>query len=228
MLKDFFRLFIPHVCPLCGMSMLSHEKVMCFACRMSMPETNFHLFPHDNGLAQNFWGRIELKYAVACYFYTKGLKVQKLIHMLKYKDRYDVGEDVGRYYGEILAESKIFSDVACIIPVPLHKRKKRIRGYNQAEVFANGLSESLNIPVDIQTLQRVAFTETQTRKNRFARWKNVHEMFHLDQPDRIQGKHVIIVDDVVTTGATLESCILELKKAGNVTVSVVSMAVASG
>jgi len=228
MIRDLLRLFVPHICPLCNAPMLPHETVICFSCKVVLPETNYHLQPADNMLAQNFWGRTGLKYAVACYFYTKGLKVQKLIHMLKYKDRKDVGEEVGRYYGQILEECKLFHDAYCIIPVPLHKRKKRIRGYNQAEVFAKGLSESMYIPVDTQTLQRVAFTETQTKKNRFARWKNVKEMFHLAHPENIVGKHVIIVDDVITTGATLESCIHELKKAEHVTVSIVAIAVASG
>jgi ComF family protein len=228
MLRDFLRLFIPHICPLCGSSMLRHETVMCFACKTELPETNFHLYPHDNSLAQTFWGRTELEFAVACYFYTKGLKVQNLVHMLKYKDRKDVGEEIGRYYGQILKGNCILNDVTCIIPVPLHKKKKRIRGYNQAEVFANGLSESLGIPVDTTSLQRIAFTETQTKKSRFARWKNVKEMFHLSHPENIHGKHVVIVDDVITTGATLESCIIELKKAGNVKVSVIAIALASG
>lgn len=228
MIRDFIRLFIPHVCPLCGASMLSTEKVMCFVCDHELPKTNFHEFPSDNSLAQTFWGRTELQFAVAYLYYTKGLKTQKLLHMLKYKNRPEVGVEIGETYGQILAESGIMTDVSCIIPVPLHKKKKKIRGYNQAEVFANGLSESLNIPVDVNSLQRVAFTETQTKKNRFARWKNVKEMFHLVQPENIAGKHVVIVDDVITTGSTLEACIIELKKAENVKVSVIAMAVAAG
>jgi len=228
MFRDFLRLFIPHICPLCGSSMLRDENIMCFACKAELPETNFHFYPHDNSLAQTFWGRTELGFAIACYYYTKGLKVQKLVHMLKYKDRKDVGEEIGRYYGKILLGNCILDDVDYIIPVPLHKKKKRSRGFNQAEVFANGLSEILNIPVDTLSLQRIAFTETQTKKSRFARWKNVKEMFRLVHPENIQGKHVMIVDDVITTGATLESCITELKKAKNVRVSVVAIAVAAG
>lgn len=228
MFRDFLRLFIPHICPLCGESMLRDEHVMCFACKTDLPETNFHLYPDDNSLAQTFWGRTELGFAVACYYYTKGLKVQKLVHMLKYKDKKDVGEEIGRHCGQMLKGNCILDDVACFIPVPLHKKKKRIRGYNQAEVFANGLSESLGIPVDTTSLQRIAFTETQTRKNRFARWKNVKETFHLANPEQISNKHVVIVDDVITTGATLESCISELKKAEKVKVSVIAIAVAAG
>lgn len=228
MLRDLLRLFIPHICPLCNAPMLRNEKTICFVCEHELPKTNFHEFPADNMLAQTFWGRTELKYALAYLFYTKGLKTQKLIHMLKYKDRPDVGIETGKKYGQVLHECNLLKDVACIIPVPLHKRKRRLRGYNQAEVFAKGLSESLGIPVDTKSLQRVAFTETQTRKNRFARWKNVKEMFHLVHPENIEGKHIVLVDDVITTGSTLEACISELKKAENVRVSIVAIAVAAG
>ncbi len=228
MLTEFLRLFVPHICPLCGQSMLKTEKVICFSCKHELPETNFHQEPSDNLLAQNFWGRTQIKYAVAMYYYTKGLRVQKLVHMLKYKHRPEVGVEIGTDYGKILKESGIFSDVSYIIPVPLHKKKKRIRGYNQAEAFAQGLSLSMNIPVDTLTLQRKSFTETQTKKNRFARWKNVSEMFSLIHPENIHNKHVILTDDVITTGATLEACIKELQKGENVTVSLISIAVATG
>jgi ComF family protein len=228
MFRDFLRLFIPHICPLCNAPMLRYEKTICFVCKQELPKTDFHLFPGNNTLTQTFWGRTELKFAVAYLYYTKGLKTQKLLHLLKYKNRPEVGVEAGEIYGDILEESGIMKDVSCIIPVPLHKKKKRIRGYNQAEVFANGLSASLNIPVDTTSLQRIAFTETQTKKNRFARWKNVKEMFHLAHPENIEGKHVVLVDDVITTGSTLEACISELKKAENVTVSVIAIAVAAG
>ncbi len=226
MFLDFFKLFIPNICPLCNASMLKSETVICFVCKKELPKTNFLMCPSDNSLIQNFWGRAEVKYAVAFYFYNKGLRVQKLIHILKYKNRPDVGVEIGKTYGILLSESGIFNDVSSIIPVPLHEKKKKIRGYNQAEMFAAGLSESMNIPVDTLTLQKKTFTETQTKKNRFARWKNVEEKFHLVHPENITGKHVILTDDVITTGATLESCMINLKKAADVTVSLVSIACA--
>jgi ComF family protein len=227
MLKDLLRLFFPHICPLCNSSMLPSETVICFACKHELPKTNFHLFPTDNILAQTFWGRTKLQNVVAYYYYTKGLKTQKLVHMLKYKGRDDAGREVGRLYGLELKESAVFEDLDFLVPVPLHKRKKRIRGFNQAEVIADGLSESMGVPIDTSSLLRIGFTETQTKKSRFARWKNVSEMFHLSDVEKLSNKHVAIVDDVITTGATLESCINELKKAPGIRVSVIAMAVAS-
>lgn len=226
-IRDFFRLFSPHICPLCHSAMQNSEQIICFGCMHDLPQTDFHTRPADNPLAQTFWGRVPLEFAVARYYYSKGLKTQRLIHLLKYKNRPEIGIETGKTYGKILFESGILNHVDAIIPVPLHQRKLRIRGYNQSEVFAIGLSETTGIPIDKTSLQRVAFTETQTKKSRFKRWENVKEMFSLVHPEQIKNKHIAIVDDVVTTGATLESCITELLKGENTKVSVISIATAT-
>lgn len=226
MIKDFFNLFFPNICPLCGLNMSNSDKIFCFACKNNLPKTNYHLYPDDNNIHQIFWGRTEIKYAFAFCYYTKALKIQKIIHLLKYKNKPEIGEEMGRIYAQYLIEKDFIKEIDYIIPVPLHSKKKRKRGYNQSETFANGLSEITKIPVENEILIRNIYTETQTKKSRLKRWENVKEIFELSNPEKIKNKHILIVDDVITTGSTIEACVNEIKKAENVTVSVASIAVA--
>jgi len=160
------------------------------------------------------------------YFFAKGGKVQHLLHLLKYKGKKEIGEYIGKIYGEDLKKSLFYSDIDVIIPVPLHPRRKRKRGYNQSEIFAKGLSESLVKPYDTRTLIRTYASETQTKKSRFRRWENVKEIFDLKDHQHLINKHILLVDDVVTTGATLEACASMLLKIPGVKVSIATIACA--
>jgi ComF family protein len=224
--SDFIQLFAPKICPLC--SSLLHEKSysICFVCSNNLPFTELHLQPYNNNLVKIFWGRVHIEAAASFLFFQKGLKAQKILHLLKYKNKPEIGTEIGRKYGDILKNTRPFNTADLIIPVPLHKKKLKKRGYNQSEMFAKGLSESMNIPIDTHSLQRIEFTETQTKKSRLLRWENVKEKFSLSHSEQIANKHVVIVDDVITTGATIESCIQELSKAENVKISIIAIACA--
>ena len=171
-----------------------------------LPRTNFHLYC-DNPVSRIFWGRVDILNAASFLLFNKGSKVQHLVHALKYKDRKDIGIFLGEEYGRDLKNCLYFSDSMIIIPVPLHKKKYLKRGYNQSEQFAIGLSQEMGIPYTCQSLFRKNSSETQTRKSRFMRWQNVNEIFEVKEPGKIAGRQILLVDDVVTTGATLESCV---------------------
>jgi ComF family protein len=173
-----------------------------------------------------FWGRANLEHTAALYYFSKKGKVQHLIHQLKYKDRQDVGVYAGKLLGRDLKKDGI-DGFTRIVPVPLHPRKQRKRGYNQSEQFAIGLSEALGIPVDTQSFIRTVSSGTQTRKSRFARYENVREIFRVVSPESLKNQHILLVDDVITTGATLESCANMLLAVPGVKVSVASIAFAT-
>lgn len=224
-LDDFLSLIYPRLCYACGQPLFANEEVVCFPCRTSLPQTHYHEQP-DNPAAQVFWGRCELEAVAGYYFFRRGNKVQHLLHALKYHNAPEVGVLAGRIYGSLLKDAQGFSHASCIIPVPLHPKKQKIRGYNQSEVFANGLSQSMGIPVNTTSLIRSVASETQTRKSRFKRWENVKTIFALGDAEQVKGKHVILVDDVITTGATIEACVNVLKAVEGITISVASIAVA--
>lgn len=222
---DFFSLFFPRVCYSCGNTLLQHEEVLCSYCLHQLPRTNFHT-EKDNPVSRIFWGRVNISYASSMFFFTKGSKVQHLLHQLKYKDKKEIGVYVGKLFGRSLQESPFYSDVDVIIPVPLHPKKQRKRGYNQSEMFARGLSESFSRPYDIHTLIRTYASETQTKKSRFRRWENVKEIFAVRNYQHLTGKHILLVDDVVTTGATLESCAARLLEIPGARISIATIACA--
>jgi len=224
-ISDFISLIYPRICICCGNSLWKHEKLICNACHFRLPRTRFHLDP-DNPVSRVFYGRVRVESAAAYLLFNKGSKVQRIIHQLKYKGRKDVGVWLGEEYGQILKASPLFNGIDLIIPVPLHKKKLMQRGYNQSDQFAIGLSKALKVPVENKLLVRNRATSTQTRKGRYERWKNVEDLFSLVRPERITGARILLVDDVVTTGATLESCIMALQRAPGVKVSVAAIAAA--
>ncbi|MDQ3048790.1 MAG: ComF family protein [Bacteroidota bacterium] len=226
MLNDFISLIFPQVCVSCGNSLFKHEFSICTYCAYHLPKTNFHL-NNDNPVAKIFWGRINIHSAAAYYGFNKGGRVQHLIHQLKYKGQKEVGLTVGRLYGQDLKLSELFKTVETVIPVPLHARRQRKRGYNQSDYFANGLAQSMEVEADTKTLFRPFESETQTRKSRFSRWENVESVFQLKQQEKLEGKHILLVDDVITTGATLEACAQTLLKVPGVRISVATIAYAS-
>jgi ComF family protein len=222
---DFISLIFPRVCTACGKPLFKFENVICTFCEQNLPRTNFHE-EKDNPVSRTFWGRVNLENAAAMLYFNKGSKVQTLIHKLKYKGKKEVGIRIGEIYGKDLRESELYKDVDIIIPVPLHLAKQRKRGYNQSEMIAIGLGKSFNKFVDTQTLKRVKHTETQTKKSRIKRWENVKEIFEVKNTDGFKNKHILLVDDVLTTGATIESCVNAFGNDPGFRISVITIAYA--
>lgn len=204
---------------------MANEQVICTSCQYSLPLTNFHLQP-DNIVARQFWGKVNLQAAYALYYFTKGGKVQSLVHNLKYKGIQQIGHTIGNIAGGQLVKNKIFYSVDLIIPVPLHKKRLRQRGYNQSTCFAEGLAQKLNAVVDDTSLVRIHATETQTKKGRFTRFENMKEVFWVANPDKLRNKHILLVDDIITTGSTLEACAAEMLKIEGVKISIATIAYA--
>jgi ComF family protein len=225
-IKDsFLHLMFPHVCSGCGSDILTDESALCMRCINSMPETNFELHP-NNPVDKMFWGRLPLVTATGQFYFTKESLMQHLMHQFKYKGNKDLGLQLGRIMGDQLQRSGLFRADA-LVPLPLFPSKEKRRGYNQATILCNGIAESMNISVLDKVIIRPQHTETQTKKGRIERWKNMEGKFVLADPAAIRNKHVLLVDDVVTTGATLEACGNELLKAADVRLSIATLCVAS-
>lgn len=225
-IKDaVLHLLFPHVCSGCGNDIVSQESMLCMRCIDAMPETNFELHP-NNPVEKLFWGRLQLTEATAQFYFTKESLMQHLMHQFKYKGNKELGMQLGRIMGEQIKKSGRF-EVDALIPLPLFPRKEKRRGYNQATVLCQGMAEAMKIPVLDKVVVRPQHTETQTKKGRIERWKNMEGKFVLTNPDAIRNKHLLLVDDVVTTGATLEACGIELLTAENVKLSVATLCVAS-
>jgi len=226
MLKDFISLIYPHLCSCCSKPLYKKENCICTWCRYHLPKTNYHR-QKDNPLSRIFWGRVDIYAATSYYFFAKGGNIQRLIHRLKYRGNTAVGEAVGRFLAHDMKESDLFDDVDCIVPVPLHPTKQRKRGYNQSEHIANGLSQVLEVETNTDNLYRAIANPTQTKRSTYQRWENVASVFQLRDPAQLAGKHILLVDDVVTTGSTIEACTLALNNAPESRVSVATMAYAT-
>lgn len=223
--SDVLEMLFPSLCVTCGERLVTQEKYVCFNCWSDLPVTNFHTDP-ANKVAQLFWGRAQIENATSFYVYKKGSRYQQLIHYIKYKGLKELGFETGRRFGFVLTESELFSKVDTIVPVPLHPRKEKSRGYNQCVWIARGMAESMKKELVSDNLFRQVFTSTQTRKNRFERWQNVEGIFGLHRPEELAGKHILLVDDVVTTGSTLEACAYQLLQIPEIQVSVATLAFA--
>lgn len=221
-LRNVFDLIFPNQCVICGENMQPTEQVLCLKCLYKIPRTNFHLQP-DNKLEKRFWGKANVEHATAFFFFQKGSPYRHLLHLLKYKKRADVGRVLGHYAAIDLLESEAFREFDYIVPVPLHPNKLRKRGYNQSECIAEGLAEVLNVQVETKTLFRAIENPTQTKKSVYERWENTDGIFDVANVDTFEGKHILLVDDVLTTGSTLIACVQALKKS-NCKVSVFTLA----
>jgi len=221
-LKDFFNLFYPDLCSACGRALSTGEKHMCSICLYRMPKTNYHL-QNDNPVIRRFWGKTNVVSASSYVFFDKGERIQKMLHSLKYQNNTELGVFLGELYGRELKESPLFSDCDAIIPVPLHQKKMRLRGYNQSDFITDGLSKAMRIPVHKKFLIRTVATSTQTRKARYARFENVENVFKLSG-EKANAKHFLLVDDIITTGSTLEACVMCLNQIEGVKVSVATIA----
>jgi ComF family protein len=221
-LKDFFNLFYPELCAACSRTLISGERQVCSVCLWRMPKTNFHL-QEDNPVFRRFIGKTNIAAAASFVFFDKGEKVQNMLHSLKYRNNTELGIFLGELYGKELKSSPQFLGCDCIVPVPLHLKKIRARGYNQSDFIADGLSNALGVPVHKKLLVRTVATSTQTRKSRYARFENVDNVFHLNE-EKTDAKHFLLVDDIITTGSTLEACARCLNQIEGVKVSVATIA----
>lgn len=225
LLDDFASLLFPRICYGCGNHLMRNEEIICTECHVQIPRTGYHTQP-DNPVAQLFWGRCFITKAAAFSYYNRGSRIRKLIHNLKYRGIQEIGTELGKIYGYNLKESGFTEGIDLIIPVPLHPAREHERGYNQSSIIAQGLSGVTGLPVEVSALVRSVKSSTQTRRSRFDRWTNVEGIFNCPDQEKVKGKHILLVDDVITTGSTIEACTNELLKIDGVRVSVVALACA--
>ena len=224
--KSLVNLLFPRVCAACGNILLEGEDSVCTTCRFLLPKTGYENNP-DNPLAQMFYGQMPFHAVMAEFFFSKTGKVQHLIHGLKYHHCRENGIFLGQEIGKSLLKAPDYQGIDFIIPIPLHPKKEKLRGYNQSLVIAEGIHEIMNVPIAEKSLVRSVFTNTQTKKSREERYQNVKDIFELKKPEQLQGKHVLLVDDVLTTGATLMSAGKALLHAEGIKISVATVACAS-
>ena len=225
MFQSFIDLIFPRICAGCRQPLQLNEEQICTDCRFELPLTNSHLQVNDK-LNNRFVGKVNLVHALSYLKFVKGGKVQRMMHELKYKGNQEVGEMLGRMYGADLKQNGFCDIFDLILPVPLHLNRLVIRGYNQSDSLAKGLSESLQIEWRNDVLKRGIETKTQISKTRLERYKNMKDVFFVDKPEGLSEKRIVIVDDTLTTGATLESCVLALNDIGVKNVSIIAIAAA--
>lgn len=223
MFKSLFNLLFPKVCLGCEGLLQSNEDVICTNCRHDLPLTNYHL-ESNNELFRKFYGKLDLQFASAMIFYHKHGIVHEMIHNLKYYKHQEIGTFLGNWYAEDLKTLEITKNFDAIIPVPLHKKRLKERGYNQIETFGKALSEKLEIKYDDSILVRNLYSKTQTKKNLFGRTAVSEQIFDVIFDESSHGKHFLLIDDVITTGSTLESCALALRRIPGLKLSVLSIA----
>lgn len=223
--NDLFCLFFPELCVACGQNLFKNEKVICTNCIYHLPRTNFHI-DQQNKMARQLWGRFKFEQAIAFVYFQKGSRVQNMMHELKYNKKLDVGIRMGELYALQLSRTEGWDKPDMIIPIPLHPKRFKQRGYNQSEQISKGLSSILNLPISTHNLVREENTQSQTKKSRFARYENLKDAFIMKNPSELFHKHILLVDDVMTTGATMEACSIELLKIEGVKVSVCTLAYA--
>lgn len=224
--RSLWHLFFPHTCAGCGNDAITDKQLLCLACINELPLTNFHLYA-ENPVQHIFRGRLPVSYATSYTYFSKGSLVQHLLHEFKYKNRKDIGTWLGHRLGEALTASPHFIRPDALVPVPLYRSRQRKRGYNQAQVLCTAMANYLGAPVLENVVVRNSPTETQTRKTRIERWQNMEGKFEARNLETLEGKHLLLVDDVITTGATLESCGRALLAAGTVTLSVATIGFAT-
>lgn len=227
LIENFADLLFPALCLGCNQSIEKSNTILCVSCRMNLPETNQHQEPYDRTLLNKFAGKVPVQFLASYLYFKKGGIVQKLIHQIKFNGKKEAAKELAGWYGyQLKQECSLFQEIDLILGVPLYKSRQQQRGYNQADWIAEGFSETLEIPTQTGVLVRNYFNSSQTNKNRLERWENVKTVFSVAQPEAVKGRHILIVDDVLTTGATIEACIVELLKAECTTVSVLTLAVA--
>lgn len=226
LINDFLSLIYPVRCEACGSNLFGHETFLCNYCRLNLPKSGYHLRT-GHELEQTFAGRVPTVHCGSFYLFEKSGGIQNMLHAIKYAGQKELGAYLGELYASDLVKDHCWQDIDLIIPIPLHRNKLRQRGYNQSEWFAKGLSQGMNRQLDASLLERRVETATQTKKKKYQRWENVENIFTLKHAEQLANKHVLLVDDVVTTGATIEAAWLALKEAVGIKISVASIAFAA-
>ncbi|MFD2543185.1 ComF family protein [Lacinutrix gracilariae] len=224
MFRSIIDLFFPKVCYACYVHLQDSECYVCTSCRHNLPVTNYHLNANQ-AVAKVFYGRAKVEQATALLRFEKKSIVQQLIHNLKYRGYEEIGVFLGQWLGNELKELPTYQEIDIVVPVPLHKKKYKKRGYNQVAKFGQEIAKALQADYNDSSLIKITNTTSQVTKKRFARWQSNYELFTLENAASIENKHILIVDDIITTGATLESCIQVLNKAKNVKISIATMAI---
>lgn len=225
MLSYFIDLLYPNVCVTCKHGLVKNEQLICSKCLVELPYTGFSN-ERDNAVEKVFWGRVPIQAGMALLYFNKGNKVQQILHYLKYKNCPELGFIMGALAGRSMLQSGRFSDVHYVSAVPLHKKKQKQRGYNQSEYIASGIASALQVDARFDLVKRNTHTSTQTKKSRAERWDNVGDVFSVENTLELNGKHILLVDDVLTTGATLEACMLALANVPDVRISIAVLACA--
>ena len=223
--KRLLSLIFPQLCILCNAETPNEGQQFCVECMINMPRTN-HFKKKDNAAAQRFWGRFPFEDAASVLNFHNYSDIRWMIHRLKYEGRKDIGHTLGIMAGKCMMQSRFFKDIDVIIPIPLHREKKVKRGYNQAAYLGRGISEILSVPLREDVLIKYKYTKSQTKMSRMERIKNVMDSFRLEDKSGIQGRHILIVDDVLTTGATIEACARKLLEANDIKISIVTACIA--
>ena len=213
----------PRLCVVCGQRLAPTERSLCSVCLFHLPRTDFHQKPLDNPMAQLFWGLAPIEKAAALFYYHPHSETAQLVYRLKYNNRPDIGEDMGRVMVYELQTADFFSDIDVLLPVPLASKRLRQRGYNQSEQLAKGISDITHLPIVTKALRRKHFQQSQTTLNRWQRQENVEDTFWLKDGSQLQDKHVLLIDDICTTGATLISCANTLKDIEGIRISVLTL-----
>ena len=224
--ESLLHLAFPHVCAGCGSDLLGKEHLLCLHCLNALPQTNFHKYT-NNPVEKIFWGRLPLSQATAQYYFTKESLLQHLLKQFKYRGNGALAFYMGQLMGHQLATAERFLQVDALVPLPLFAAKEKARGYNQATLLCNGIADVMDKPVLNNIVTRTTATESQTKKNRIERWQNMEDRFTLADATVIAGKHLLLVDDVVTTGATLEACGHAILTAENVQLSIATLCIST-
>lgn len=223
--NSIFGLFYPEICEVCSQNLMRGEKVICLICLQKLPRTGYHLLK-NNPFEQRFWGKADIERATAFYFFNKKSNFQRLLHKLKYSNGKNIGVKMGKYAAAEISESADFRHFDYLIPVPLHPNKLRERGYNQSLCIAQGLAEILAVEIETDNLYRAIENPTQTKKSAYERWTNTKGIFAVKTPQLFENKHLLLIDDVLTTGSTLIACVEAIKSVCNAKVSIFALAAA--
>lgn len=219
----FSHLLYPSLCFGCGDNEIGEHEFICTHCLSSLPYTEFEKI-RNNPIEKLFWGRTNIKFACSTFYYVEQTPLQQLIHQVKYKDQQKLGIYLGTAMGNLLNPVFSENEVDLLIPMPLHPKKLKKRGYNQASLLCDGISKTTGRKYDEEVLVRTENTSTQTKKSRLERWENVHTVFSVNDSNKIRDKHILLVDDVITTGASTEACAQTLLNAGSKSVAICSLA----